>query len=141
MCNLLHEDSRSIPKTGFGYKVVGVYVRDRKIVYRNWNSSSDLRKLNKHRYLKWDKNYLDTYDGKGPHNKTTTRFGDGFCFFLTKADAILSLGWYFQGMNTKYKLVRIKYRRGLGAHVDDLMPGSEIAIATEYRLAKKGEGE
>lgn len=126
MCNYLHADSSPIPKTGIGYKMFYFYANDtemkkplpafQRTVYRNrLDKSINLTK----RYVKWH----DEIDG------------DGFCFFLTLAEAERVV--YTMMSNHFIRIAKIRYREGTGKHHAIRMVRSFkplIALAKEFKI-------
>jgi hypothetical protein len=119
MCNCLHADSEPILSFGIGWKLIflnnkglPVSVVD-GVVYTGekivWNPKRD------------------------PD-------GDGFCFFLTKkeADRVNNLHeWGGRSGVGSQRVVKIKYRLGLGKHIETHFIGGEtirIALCKEFEF-------
>jgi hypothetical protein len=97
MCNELHENFKPIDKTGFGYKIFTYNPYARKYFYRPMFGDGS----KKPGYIK----------GLNKWNPKIGNGGDGFCFFLSKKDAIRYRDYFeFSGRQIR----KIKYRKGLG---------------------------
>jgi hypothetical protein len=113
MCNLLHDNSKSIKESGIGYKVCSVF--------KGKSPSSIMHDCIKFRRGK-------------RHDWDTAYEGDGFCFFLNKKEAErLSKMWDDESnSNDKRKtaVFEIKYWGGLGTHLErNIIEGDPFMIA------------
>lgn len=124
MCNLLHYDSKPIPAEGIGYKVFYDF-------YRQCFSRED---------YSIDKDDWIRYCGGQ----------DGFCFFLTKKEAMRMLSsWrrnYRNGhhgiLNSNNRSIRkIAYRGGLGKAIENNLITNRyftIALCKEFKILETG---
>jgi len=119
MCNSLHSNSVPIPKTGYGWKIVNI---DREgniyaaVLHVKYKSGKD-------GIIKWDEK-----DG-------------GFCFFLSKKEAIRANIAHVWPLNLEQKIIKIKirYGDGLGKHNETKFIGGysfEIALCKKFRFIK-----
>lgn len=119
MCNNLHSDSKPIPKTGYGWKIVNTTNEG------NFHSAvfSVKYKSGRDGTIKWDEE------------------NGGFCFFLLKGEAIRadkSHHWSHSPA-LKQEVVKIKYYYGMGKHKERGFIGGrsfEIALCKEFRFVK-----
>ncbi len=122
MCNNLHSDSKPIPKSGYGWK----------IIILSTGTNQTLSAVDHSIYTKNERGIIEW------SNKTGN---GGFCFFLTKKEALRankSWDWtrYCQG---KQKIVKIRYFDGMGKHQEIHFITNhtfEIALCKKFRFVK-----
>ena len=125
MCNYLHDNYKPIPKKGFGWKIFQV---------KNGELCSllagDFYKKNEGEWVEWD-----------------WRYGDGFCFYLSRDEARRALREWVKRdpllsemYKIKYKVAFIEYEKGLGSFVEkNMIKGCdfEIALCQKFRVINK----
>lgn len=118
MCNSLHPDSKPIPKTGYGWKIVNIDPQGNictAVFHVKYKSGKD-------GMIKWD----EGDDG-------------GFCFFLLKKEAVRANMAHTWSSHLEQKVVKIRYGNGLGKHNETSFVGSysfKIALCKEFRFVK-----
>src|SRR3990167_9721302 len=118
MCKKLHKDSKDIKKEGVGYKIFRNSIVTEFAPCFGWSEY----RITEDGWIRWDK----------------SSYGDGgFCFFMTKYTANKTLkkikkvpGWG----NTALKVYKIKYRAGIGSHIEN---GIAIGLSVKIALCKE----
>ena len=138
MCNFLLEQSEEIPEVGIGWKIVQ---KHGAMIYVN---NMPAKSLNKYKY-KDRQNFIHWRKGV----KTDTKYegtylsnGQGFCFFLTKEEAKLSLKALKQKTPFNLEIKKIEYQKGLGVNTNirgtkfclEYQP-IRIALCKKFRFA------
>lgn len=97
MCNYRRDNSREIPKTGRGFKIVSDY-GDGK-----WEAP--IKRITFHKHNVWDEDY------------SYHRMEFGFCFFMTFSDASILLNEMLNEMFNEedrlFQIVEIEYKGGI----------------------------
>ena len=131
MCNRLHEDSQPIPEEGTGWKVF-----------------TKTRNLSNPELGIWIENGLLThdYDSDGWCRWDPERFFDsedcGFCFMVDE-ESVDTFKYYAKPDDVRYfyedVVKKIKYRKGLGHHVDHgfMDPPVDIALCREFKIIEE----
>ena len=123
MCNRLHPSSKAINTEGIGYKI---FVKN---YYSGEPELTPVFGLGKYEvdadgYIKWD---------DGLYHKLLNKDNKyGFCFFLTEGGAKKALKAICRVEGYDYlRIFKIKYRKGLGKHIEDetITAGLKITIA------------
>lgn len=130
MCNLLHNNSKPIPEKGIGWKVFQILPKG-KLGSWNW---PDREYTLSRRYTKWEAKNLNT---RGIFYLDMSSDKSGFCFYINRKEAIKTRDEYnkkYKARNShiRYTVKKIKYRRGLGKHIEE--GHGEIGIVKEYKL-------
>lgn len=117
MCNQLHKEFKKIKSKGYGYKIFGI-------------KDSPCFGFNKQMYSKICKDDWIIWD---------CEYGDGFCFFTSKKEAIRLLKSLvnFSRDYSEHYIKRIEYRQGMGKHLEcNIEKGQnyEIAICKEFKI-------
>lgn len=128
MCNSLHHDSKPIPESGVGYKIMDKYYGEMKPVFggksRYWQGDDG--------WIKWKPNFY--------WDNTADQSNYGFCFFRTKkgAERLLADCRKIDRKNYTQCLVKkIEYRKGLGCHEEGgVITGKffTTSICKEFRI-------
>jgi hypothetical protein len=139
MCNFRHNDSKTPKnKNGTGYKVF-YYDNDAK---QNLGLFSFVKySHSKNEWIDWHK-YL--------HDRTYDRpsFGDGFCFFFNKKEAIrffnLVSNWLnrhnLNRRNGKYILLKIEYKDAFARHMEkniDSINHFDMGLCKSFKMTKE----
>jgi hypothetical protein len=126
MCNQLHPDSTPIKETGRGYKVfTSLEVGEWRAGHRPGLSSMCIagnRTYPVRKRIVW---------AQAPDNPF-----QGFCFFLDLEEARKLL----RSWNNHFVILPIKYRKGLGAHVEDKITEKipfKIALCKGFTILTK----
>jgi len=134
MCNSLHKDAVKIPAEGVGYKLVKIYKKEVGLKGKMCSIRRDIFEAKK--WYKWKEAlYSESWCDKNELRKRAKTHG--FCFFLTKKEALkLKKAWTCLP-EYKTKVVKIQYRKGLGSHYEDNIVSDvlfKIALAKEFRI-------
>lgn len=122
MCNSLHPDSKPLRrKNGIGYKLFDSEggPLTTKVTY----------KTDPDGFTRWTQDErLDTKFGR---KYLWPKSGDGFCFFLSKREAIRAAKYWVSGdfFDTRVDVMKIEYENGLGSHIEKAFIENPIRIA------------
>ncbi len=122
MCNNLHEEkAKPIKRVGEGYKI---FFQSTPLSLEPKTSCfGDLYESTPDGWIEWNKKF----DSRFYLNSKC-----GFCFFLSKKEAIKARhGWITSSVldKTHHPIHKIAYDEGLGKHMDDGFTGSPYMIA------------
>lgn len=136
MCNNLHNKYTPIKETGFGYKIF------------TKNLNPKIRALSG--FFKFSKYYIGTlyiWDKYMNYTFIPDKYGDGFCFFLTKKEAVRCLKEYtkkrrLRSKSQDYKrmvIKKIQYFKGLGKQIEDhMVQGSYlITLCKQFKILRE----
>lgn len=120
MCNILHKNFKKIRQEGYRYKIFDI--KDTPC----FGHKQKYSKIYADNWIVWDCEY-----------------GDGFCFFTSKKEAIRLLkSLKFCGGDCEYGkhyIKRIEYRQGLGKHFENNITNESVqnyvtAICKEFKI-------
>ena len=123
MCNSVHETgSRPIRKTGQGWKWFSV--EDGKVLTLISKRQYDGNV--KKGWIKWHEGF----------------FGDGFCFFMSKKEAINAMKdpwWQKKIAENRISLLKVRYKRGIVRQQEDNFADYviELAICKEFQIVEE----
>jgi hypothetical protein len=139
MCNCLHEDSKPIEEEGEGWKMftrnyeegygkLAIWVENGEFDYRNKNADG---------WIMWDCNDIEA------KYKASNRMG--FCFFKSPAslEQAKKVARNYNTINPDFQdiICKIKYRGGLGHHMDRGTFGPDypvdICLCKEFKIIEE----
>ena len=134
MCNRLHSYSKPIPEFGEGWKV---FTKERDGSLHQWVFSYG---LNGQQLIDDYKKKIDDWCVWRPDLVETHASKDGFCFLIDRK-AIEAFSLYIGKHKDSYTVIRkIKYRGGLGHHMDSGTLGFvsiDIALCKEFKVIEE----
>lgn len=138
MCNRLYEKSEKIKKEGFGYKIFSL---DNKNCFDETAYSKQ-----KNNWVKWGHSFYEqTQMNKQKELIHFIGKENGFCFFLTKKEAMKCLNRlqniYLHKFN-KHKIKKIQYKEGMGKHIEYQIDGDtpfEIGLCKQFKIMSRNK--
>jgi hypothetical protein len=133
MCNYLHENHEKIPEDGEGFKIFNP--EDTPVFGSGYYGRS---------YYESDNDWIvwDSVDSRFISPVNHLEYISGFCIFLTREAAEkclrdLKSGAGYWVFDESY-ILPIKYKQGLGKHIEHAMVNGEheIAIVKQFRIIK-----